>query len=518
MGSQLTGDKCDTDNTSKIDSALEIESSLTSKPVNKTPATRKRKSAEVTPRLTRSQSNLQDQNVFYIPQITRNTKKPEIIRKHKGKQVINDVINETISKNTPGTTLETTTDNITETTPKTVTETIQTIAVEKVKSYPEKETDESKRFYEERREKERKEIQTLVDEFPSLSHYYEFVERAGRGTFSKVYKAKDLLVDYYMPIEPKYKLESVLEGKDANYVAIKLIFNISSPLRVAEEIRYLIMFRGLPCITPLITAFRHESYTYLVLPYINFDHFDDFFYDMSLDDIRSYLTQLLTGLECVHEKNIMHRDIKPGNFLYNKTSKIGYLADFGLAQKQVILFVSMSYQREGFGYLPNSMYARKTEEAGYYAHDNRPSFSGGRSGTKGFRAPEVVLKYLNQTTAIDIWAVGVILLTILTGRYPFFNPDNDSEVIMELAHLFGMKKLKEFMNYYHRSIQTNIPDIPEEETDLSELCQILNKENIDKWDPEGFSQAIDLLKNCLVLIHTNRYTATQALNHPFLKR
>lgn len=259
MGSQLTGDKCDKDNTnhvSKIDSTLEIESRLTSKPVNKTPATRKRKSPEVTSRLTRSQRNLQDQNVFYIPQITRNTKNPDIIRKHKGKQVINDVINEATSENTSGTT-------ITESTLKTVTETKKTIAAEKVKSYPEKETDEAKRFYEERREKERKEIQTLVDEFPSLSHYYEFVERAGRGkpspffvclfacllivlnvgTFSKVYKAKDLLVDYYMPIEPKYKLESALEGKDANYVAIKLIFNISSPLRVAEEIQYLIMFR-----------------------------------------------------------------------------------------------------------------------------------------------------------------------------------------------------------------------------------------------------------------------------------
>lgn len=31
----------------------------------------------------------------------------------------------------------------------------------------------------------------------------------------------------------------------------------------------------------------------------------------------------------------------------------------------------MPYQREGFGYLPNSMYAQKTGEAGYYAHDNR---------------------------------------------------------------------------------------------------------------------------------------------------
>lgn len=50
--------------------------------------------------------------------------------------------------------------------------------------------------------------------------------------------------------------------------------------------------------------------------------------------------------------------------------------------------------------------------------------------------------------AIDIWAVGVILLVILSGRYPFFNPEDDSDAIMELAHLFGMKKLKEFVEFY----------------------------------------------------------------------
>lgn len=54
--------------------------------------------------------------------------------------------------------------------------------------------------------------------------------------------------------------------------------------------------------------------------------------------------------------------------------------------------------------------------------------------------------------------------------------------------------------------------------DLGDLCRTMNKENVDKWNPEEFSQAIDLLKHCLVLIHTNRYTATAALNHPFLNK
>lgn len=60
------------------------------------------------------------------------------------------------------------------------------------------------------------------------------------GTFSKVYKAKDLLADAYEPIDQEYKVESA-EGD--SYVAIKVIFDISSPKRVADEIECLAMFR-----------------------------------------------------------------------------------------------------------------------------------------------------------------------------------------------------------------------------------------------------------------------------------
>lgn len=54
----------------------------------------------------------------------------------------------------------------------------------------------------------------------------------------------------------------------------------------------------------------------------------------------------------------------------------------------------------------------------------------------------------NFIIAIDIWAVGVILLIILSGKYPFFNPEDDSDGILEVAHLFGRKKLNAFTEYY----------------------------------------------------------------------
>ena len=86
--------------------------------------------------------------------------------------------------------------------------------------------------------KEQQEIRDINRDFPALQERYALVERAGRGTFSKVYKAKDLMVDAFLPIDEKYA-----SSNGESHVAIKVIFEISSPQRVRDEINYLAMFR-----------------------------------------------------------------------------------------------------------------------------------------------------------------------------------------------------------------------------------------------------------------------------------
>jgi serine/threonine protein kinase len=53
---------------------------------------------------------------------------------------------------------------------------------------------------------------------------------------------------------------------------------------------------------------------------------------MAVEDIQSYFRCLFTALTHVHKNRILHRDIKPGNFLYNFKHRTGILVDFGLAQ------------------------------------------------------------------------------------------------------------------------------------------------------------------------------------------
>ena len=89
---------------------------------------------------------------------------------------------------------------------------------------------------------------------------------------------------------------------------------------------------------------------------------------------------------------------------------------------------------------------------GFLRDDKRPSIKTNRAGTRGFRAPEVLLKCPDQTvgeckleaedrilkrSAIDVWSAGIMLLSMLTHKFPIFNSADDTEAIMEIAAIFG---------------------------------------------------------------------------------
>lgn len=65
-------------------------------------------------------------------------------------------------------------------------------------------------------------------------------------------------------------------------------------------------------------------------------------------------------------------------------------------------------------------------------HQNTP-----RAGTPGFRSPEVLLKYPQQSPAVDMWSAGVIFLCILSGRYPFFRAYDDLTSLAQIMTLCG---------------------------------------------------------------------------------
>ncbi|KAI9272585.1 kinase-like domain-containing protein, partial [Sporodiniella umbellata] len=318
------------------------------------------------------------------------------------------------------------------------------------------------------------------------------------GTFSKVYKAYDSLGPNLRTI-----------------VAIKMIHGISSPQRIANEISCLRALDGKPSIISLFNALRKDDVTLLVFPIVEHEPLEDMYEKMSFKDFKCYVYQLLTGLKHIHSKGIIHRDIKPANFLYDNKTKQGYIGDFGLAQRFINEDIVLQKDKQKTAKSPYRSY--EGEPHGYFKHDRRTPIQVDRSGTKAYRAPEIYLNSPRQTTAMDIWAVGVIMISFLTGIFPFFKPDDVADGILELMSLFGTEEVCKFGKFYGRNIKTNIESRLEKQTDFDSLCREFNEKNINRWPKKDYLLALDLMSQCLKLIDTERISANDALSHPLFQ-
>ncbi|KAJ8287200.1 hypothetical protein GJAV_G00048830 [Gymnothorax javanicus] len=100
-------------------------------------------------------------------------------------------------------------------------------------------------------------------------------------------------------------------------------------------------------------------------------------------EVRYYLRQIVSGIKYLHEQEILHRDLKLGNFFINESMELK-VGDFGLAAKLEPL-------------------------------ENRRRTI---CGTPNYLSPEVLNK-LGHGCESDIWALGCVMYTMLLGRPPF---------------------------------------------------------------------------------------------------
>jgi cell division control protein 7 len=309
-------------------------------------------------------------------------------------------------------------------------------------------------------------------------------------------------------------------ARGPKFVAIKKIYVTSSPIRIQNELELLHDLKGSHSVSPLITAFRHEDQVVAILPYFRHTDFRDYFRDMRIPDIRNYFRSLFRALAHVHKHGIVHRDIKPTNFLYEPTKGRGVLVDFGLAEREgtdcssCMCNQSRDDNRRPY---PSALTQLST---GYLKHDTRPSRRANRAGTRGFRAPEVLFKCTNQTTSIDIWSAGVILLTILSKRFPFFNSADDVEALIEIATIFGKHRMRLCAQIHGSVFETTIPTIGEKGFTLEKIVMWSTNRSAKGDESENMSrgeaEAIKFMKKCFELDPAKRISADDALNHEFL--
>ena len=354
-------------------------------------------------------------------------------------------------------------------------------------------------------------VDQIITDVPEVVSSFNIHFKIGSGTFSSVYVAS-------------------LKGTSSTLFAVKHIVPICSTKRIQSEIECLSMINSKYVIS-LDTFIRHNDHVVLIMPFFEHDSFRDYVKTLSINEIQVYMVSLFSGLEAIHCRGIIHRDIKPSNVLFNRKAKVLKLIDFGLSHKDSNVNTDSS---------TNTQQKHSLQTCSHVTSDicnvciGKPKQSTPREGTSGFRAFEVLLKYPNQTTTLDIWSAGVILLCLLSTKYPFFNAKDDVAAIMQIVTIFGSQNCVDAAKLLGKELCCS-PSLPSQS--LSTICHQLRYSSLlgkrNKLDScfgdtanlfeqnekstwiTAPSAVYELLQECLQLNPKKRVTATQALTHLF---
>jgi serine/threonine protein kinase len=178
---------------------------------------------------------------------------------------------------------------------------------------------------------------------------------------------------------------------------------LSSQWHAIEEIKEearITMSLSHPNIVKLHQFESTPRYKFLVMEYVEGQSLGDRIYNngkLSLDEVLGYLSDASAALDYAHSHNIIHKDIKPDNFLISLDGTVK-LADFGIAQK-----------------------VRKT-----FAKITQKSII----GTLLYMSPEhVVGRKIDYKS--DIYSLGAVTYEMLAGYPPFFEGSVESQILLK---------------------------------------------------------------------------------------
>ncbi|CAN8290119.1 unnamed protein product [Cochlearia groenlandica] len=225
---------------------------------------------------------------------------------------------------------------------------------------------------------------------PRRADSFERLDKIGQGTYSVVYKARDLETDQLVAMK-KVRF-ATMDPESVKFMAreINILRKLDHPN--VMKLQCLVTSKLSGSLYLVFEYMEHDLSGLALRPGVKFTE----------PQIKCFMKQLFCGLEHCHSRGILHRDIKGSNLLVNNDGvlKIG---DFGLASS-------------------------------YHPDQDQPLTS--RVVTLWYRAPELLLGSTDYGPGIDLWSVGCILAELCVGK-PIMPGRTEVEQMHKIFKLCG---------------------------------------------------------------------------------
>lgn len=275
---------------------------------------------------------------------------------------------------------------------------------------------------------------------------YEIERELGRGGMAVVYLATDPYIKRKVAIKVLHRQGAANPEAHASF------------LREAESVASL----EHPFIVPIYDFGEENGANFIVMRLMlggPLTHKLKKYNTLSPDEIINILHRVGSALDAAHFQGIVHRDLKPDNILYDRY-KGAFLGDFGIAQ--------------------------------FTAGGDHSEKSGAILGTPAYMSPEQFENPKELDGRSDLYALGVIVFEMLTGRQPYTG-----------------KTLMELMT---KHITEPVPRVMDFNADLSPACQqviqkAMAKEPADRYD--SASEMVHALATSMAECMPNQFSTIE---------
>ena len=278
-----------------------------------------------------------------------------------------------------------------------------------------------------------------------IGERYEVVSRIGSGGMADVYKAKDHKLNRFVAmkvLKPEF-------SADTNFIR-----KFQREAQAAAGLAH-------PNVVNVFDVGEDHGVNYIVMELVEGITLKEYISKkgrLTVKEATSIAIQVSMGLEAAHNRNIVHRDIKPQNIIISTDGKVK-VTDFGIARVATSNTIS-------------------TNAMGSVHYSSPEQVRGGYSDFKS-----------------DIYSLGITMYEMVTGRVPF---DGDTTVAIAIKHLQDeMVPPSKYVPDLPRSLEEIILKCTQKSPDrrYSTLAELINDLKHSLIDPDGNFVNISPLSN-----------------------